>query len=111
LTTYSTRSLFAETKRQKSGFDQGGDLILGSAEKTLEHNTSLEGVELKRNSALVNALIQSLTRVMLKEAAFLAFRPSQNAAACLLAALNIATCPEICKEMDLQGLPSGSMPS
>jgi len=55
-----------------------------------------------KKNPVVNALLHTLTRIMLKEAAFLAFRPSQNAAACLLLAINLLACPEICKEMELQ---------
>ena len=38
---------------------------------------------------------------MLKDARFLNYRPSQNGAACLMAAMNLAEHPDICKEIDV----------
>jgi len=42
----------------------------------------------------------------LKDAKFLNFKPSQNAAACLLAALNVVGSPELCRAFDFGLIPS-----
>ena len=44
-------------------------------------------------------ILKSLSYLILKESAFLAFRPSQNAAACILAAINISASDELCFDM------------
>ena len=46
-------------------------------------------------NAVINATAYNLTCTMLKDASFLNFRPSQNAAACLLLAINIACDPKL----------------
>ena len=55
----------------------------------------------KRKNERLNAILYHLNVCMLKDARFLNFRPSQNAAASLLAAMNIVDRPDICKELDI----------
>ena len=50
--------------------------------------------------------MKHLTVIILKSAEFLNFKPSQNAAACLIASLNIAREPELCEDLDFDVLPS-----
>ena len=78
---------------------QGGDRALdGEAEEAKD--------ALKRDNGFLNTVLQSLVSTVLKDATFLNFKPSQNAAACLVTAMNVCSKPELSEALDFGTMPS-----